>query len=141
MHTTEMIQTNPAPVPVKLDNLSSCIDACYDCAQACISCADACLGEKNLDALRRCIRLDSDCSDICLVTAAVLTRQQQPALELLRRQVETCALICRLCAEECEKHAANHEHCQICGESCRACETACNEVLSIGMAGGVTGLA
>ena len=141
MHAREMISTHPHVRGNTNDALIRCIEECYDCAQTCISCADACLGEKNLDALRRCIRLDNDCSDICLVTGAVLTRQQQPELELIRRQVETCALICRLCAEECEKHAATHEHCRICGESCRACETACNEVLSIGMGGGVTGLA
>ena len=34
---------------------------------------------------------------------------------------------CRLCAEECERHAAKMQHCRICGEACRRCERACQD--------------
>jgi hypothetical protein len=43
--------------------------------------------------------------------------------------LETCALACRLCGEECERHAGKHEHCRICAESCRRCEQACREAI------------
>ncbi len=85
--------------------------------------------------LRRCIRLNQDCRDICVTTGSILSRQQQPDMELIKQQLETCAMVCRLCAVECEKHASMHEHCRICAESCRACETACNESLSTATSG------
>jgi hypothetical protein len=40
-----------------------------------------------------------------------------------------CALACRLCAEECEMHASNHEHCRIWAEHCHRCEQTCKEVV------------
>lgn len=137
MHTSRMIQTNPAPVVFGLDSLARCIDACFDGAQACIACADACLGERDLDALRRCIRLDQDCADICGATGRVLSRQQHAELALLARQVHACLLACQLCAAECEKHAAQHAHCRVCAEACRTCEAACQAVLA-GVGGGRT---
>lgn len=45
--------------------------------------------------------------------------------EVLRAIIETCALTCRACAEECEKHAGQHEHCKVCAAECRSCEQAC----------------
>lgn len=130
MHTAKMIQTNPSAVAFDAQRLASCIEACFDCAQACVACADACLGEAQLDLLRRCIRLNLDCRDICTATGSVLSRQQQPELELLSRQLEACVLICAACAQECEKHAAMHEHCRVCAEACRACERACEQALA-----------
>jgi hypothetical protein len=41
--------------------------------------------------------------------------------------LHACAAACRLCADECEKHAKMHEHCRICAESCRRCVSACEE--------------
>jgi hypothetical protein len=35
---------------------------------------------------------------------------------------------CRHFAEECQKHAAMHEHCRISAESCRRSMEACQEV-------------
>jgi hypothetical protein len=130
MHTTKMIETNPSASPFEVRGMSSCIDACFDCAQTCAACADACLGESQIDMLRRCIRLNEDCRDICIATGSIVSRQQQPDLDVLRKQLESCALVCATCASECEKHADKHEHCRICAEACRACERACSEALS-----------
>jgi hypothetical protein len=49
--------------------------------------------------------------------------------ELVGAQLRACAHACRLCAEECEKHAPHMKHCAICAEACRRCETACLELL------------
>lgn len=124
-----MIHTNPSAVAFDARGMSSCIEACFDCAQTCVACADACLGEPQIDMLRRCIRLNQDCNDICIATGSILSRQQQPELTLLEKQLETCALVCALCAAECEKHAEKHEHCRVCAESCRACERARKQAL------------
>jgi hypothetical protein len=37
---------------------------------------------------------------------------------------------CRACADECEKHAAHHEHCRLCAEVCRRCDQACRELVA-----------
>jgi hypothetical protein len=44
-------------------------------------CADACLGEEKVEMLRRCIRLNLDCADVCNATGRMLSRQQEPDLE------------------------------------------------------------
>ena len=129
MHAEEMIRTHPGAEGRTDDALIRCIEACYDCAQACTSCADACLGEDMVKDLRQCIRLDLDCADICAVTGAVATRRTGSNDDVLRRVLQTCETACRSCAEECERHAGQHEHCRICAEACRRCERACREAL------------
>lgn len=131
MHTSvsDMLRTAPKGPMVQGDQLASCIDACFDCAQACTSCADACLGEENVKTLGRCIRLNQDCAEICLSAGAVLSRQHQPDVELLRATIALCELACRKCADECEKHSGHHEHCKVCATSCRTCEQSCQNLL------------
>jgi hypothetical protein len=41
----------------------------------CTGCSDACLAEPDVAELVRCIRLCLDCSDLCAVTARIVTRQ------------------------------------------------------------------
>jgi hypothetical protein len=75
--------------------------------------------------LRRCIRLNLDCADLCEVTARIVGRQLEPDRALIAKQLELMTAICRACAEECTKHAGMHEHCRICAEACRRCERSC----------------
>ena len=70
-------------------------------------------------------------ADICNATFSILSRPSMAAPEIWVSQLQTCALACRLCAEECERHASMHEHCRLCAEACRECEQACNDVLSL----------
>lgn len=134
--TQEMIQSHPHQMAadqelnVPANVHSSAIDSLYECVSTCTSCADACLGEENIAALRRCIRLNLDCADICRSTAAVLARQTEPDWSVVRAQLEACAAVCRSCGEECRRHAEHHEHCRVCADACAACEEACNRVLS-----------
>jgi hypothetical protein len=126
---SQMLKTHPQKLFVGAEELSRCIRECLACEQVCVSCADACLGEENVQALRRCIRLNLDCADLCNVTARLLSRQQDPDLELIRRQVQLLAEVCRRCGEECARHQARHEHCRVCAEACRSCEDSCNRLL------------
>lgn len=128
-HTRAMIDTHPRGAAMDAAALAACIDACYACAQSCTACADACLAEEGVAHLRRCIRLNLDCADVCAATGSVLSRQTEPPLELLRAQLEACRLACRLCGEECGRHAEMHEHCRVCAEACRRCEEACARLL------------
>ena len=127
MHAQEMIRTHPDVRGNTNDVLIRCIEECYDCAQTCTSCADACLGEDMVKDLRQCIRLDLDCADICAVTGAIATRRTGSNEDVIRHMLQACETACRLCAEECERHASHHEHCRVCAEACRRCERACRE--------------
>jgi hypothetical protein len=127
MHAQQMIRTHPHVRGNANDALIRCVEACYYCAQSCTACADACLGEQGVGELTQCIRMNLDCADVCLATGALSTRRTGSNERLIARMLESCEEACRLCAEECEKHAGMHEHCRICAEACRRCETACRE--------------
>ena len=127
MHAHEMISTHPAVRGHADAALIRCIEECYSCAQTCTSCADACLAEDMARQLTQCIRMNLDCADVCNITGRLATRRTGSDEELLRRMLDTCAAACRLCADECEKHAKQHEHCRICADACRSCMQACIE--------------
>ena len=80
--------------------------------------------------LRQCIRLNMDCADVCAATAALATRRTGSNEEVIRKMLDACVTACRMCAEECERHASMHEHCRICATACRECERACQEALN-----------
>jgi hypothetical protein len=128
-YAPEMLDTHPWPGHVDRETLAACIEACFECAQSCTSCADACLSEDGVADLRKCIRLDLDCADICDATGRVLSRQTEYDAPTSKAQVESCREACRTCAEECERHAEMHEHCRICAEACRRCGEACEGLL------------
>ena len=124
MHVQEMISTHPQVRGAVNDALIRCIEASYDCAQTCTVCADACLGEDMVKDLTQCIRLNLDCADVCAATGQIASRRTGTNELTIRNMIETCAEACRLCGDECEKHA-HMEHCRICADSCRLCEQAC----------------
>ncbi len=98
------------------------MDALSNCAAECNHCATACLDEQDVKMLARCIKLDIDCGEICMLTASYVARGSEHAQHLL----DECAEICNACAEECEKHAQmGMEHCKRCAEACRNCAEAC----------------
>lgn len=130
MHVQEMISTHPRVKGNTNDALLDCVEQCYDCSQTCTACADACLGEPSVAELTQCIRLNLDCADVCAVTGALASRRTGSNDQVLARQIEACALACRLCADECEKHAQRHEHCRICADACEQCFDACQDALA-----------
>lgn len=126
----EMIKTHPRPTSIDRDALLRCIDECFECAATCTSCADACLGEEDVVELVRCIRLNHDCADACGAAGRIATRQTALDVGVLRAVIQACAAACRACGEECERHAAHHEHCRVCAGACGRCEQACNDLLA-----------
>jgi hypothetical protein len=127
MHAQQIIATHPAVRGSTNDALIRCIEACYDCAQTCSSCADACLGEETVKDLAQCVRTCLDCADVCYTTGVLATRRTGSNEQLIASMLDTCEAACRICAQECERHADKHEHCRICGEACRRCERSCQE--------------
>jgi hypothetical protein len=129
MQTRQMISTHPDVKGNMSEALVRCIEECYACAQACTACADACLAEGMVQDLRQCIRLNLDCADVCAATGALASRRTGSNQDILRRMLEVCAAACRVCGEECARHAEMHEHCRVCAESCRRCEQSCQEAM------------
>ncbi|MCO6416189.1 four-helix bundle copper-binding protein [Siccirubricoccus sp. KC 17139] len=129
MQAQPMIASHPHVQGSTNDALIRCLEECYSCAQTCTSCADACLGEQVVQQLTQCIRLNLDCADVCGATGSVATRRTGSNEEVIRQMLRACETACRLCAEECERHASQHGHCRICAESCHRCERACAEAL------------
>lgn len=125
MHVQQMISTHPHVRGNTNDALIRCIEECFDCAQTCTSCADACLGEDMVKELTPCIRLNLDCADVCAATGAVASRRTGSNEEVIRQMLAACETACRLCGDECERHAQMHEHCRVCAEACRRCQQAC----------------
>ena len=129
--TQQMLDAYPADLGgIDQDRLAACIDACNACAQACTACADACLAEGMVEQLRKCIRTDLDCADICATTGRVLSRHTGYDANLTRAVLQACATACRTCGDDCAQHADMHDHCRICADACRTCEQACNELLN-----------
>ena len=131
MNTVDaMLESHPdRSMDADREKLAACIWACLECAQACTGCADACLAEDMVSDLRRCIRTDLACADVCAATAAVLSRSAEGDGRIMTAVLRACAEACGACAEECERHAEMHEHCRVCAEACRRCEQACLDLL------------
>lgn len=130
MHVREMIGSHPEVMGSTTDALLACIEACYDGAQTCAACADACLAEPSVEELRRCIRLNLDCADICTATGSIASRRTASNIEVMREVVRACATACRTCAHECRVHAEHHEHCRVCADTCERCAAACSDALA-----------
>jgi hypothetical protein len=129
-HIRSMIDAHPKGLDeFNKAKLAECISACFECAQTCTACADACLSEDMLAELAACIGNDLDCADICSTTGKVLSRHTVYNPIVTHTLLEACRAACKACADECEKHADMHDHCQLCAEACRRCEQACVTLL------------
>jgi hypothetical protein len=89
------------------------IDACEDCVVECESCATACLNESDVTMMAQCILLDRDCADVCRLAVTLMSRDSRFARDFS----VLCAVVCDACANECERHSA--EHCRRCTAACR----------------------
>jgi hypothetical protein len=123
-----MLSIHPGRTP-NVDERSDAAEALAVCAAYCSSCADACLSEEDVQALRRCIRTNLDCADICSAAARIVARQTAGDASMFSSLIASCIEACDRCAEECESHADVHEHCRACAIACRRCVEACRALL------------
>ena len=129
-YASQMLAACPRTYNVDADILAATIDALNDCAQACIADTGCDLSEDNVAEMVRCIRLCLDCTDVCVATVGVISRQAEYDAGVVAPLLEACAAVCRSCGDECERHARMHEHCRVCAEACRTCERACRDLLA-----------
>lgn len=127
-----MTKAHPAPESELGPELGEGYRVTLECSSVCSACADACLAERDVVPLIHCIRLCLDCADICGTTARVLSRQTEPDLGIITRMLEVCARTATACGDECERHATQHAHCQICAIACRSAVVACEKLLAAG---------
>lgn len=124
----EMLAAHPQPA-ANNEGLGEAARHLAACSQVCTSCADACLAEPMVADLRHCIRLNLDCADVCAATSHVVVRQTQTDPTLVQALLNACLTACRLCADECSRHANMHEHCRVCADHCRRCVEVCEAML------------
>jgi hypothetical protein len=103
----------------------ACIEACNSCAVACNHCASSCLQEPDVTMMAKCIALDVDCAQICVMAAAMMARDGDHAVAICK----VCADLCQACGDECAKH--DMEHCQKCAQACHACAEACRNMAAM----------
>lgn len=127
MHAHEILAAHPQVRGRANEALTRCIERCYDCAQTCTACADACLGEATVQHMTQCIRTCLDCADVCMTTGILGSRRTGSNAQLVARMLQICEDACRICAQECQRHAHDMPHCQICADACLDCEIACRE--------------
>lgn len=125
----QMLDNYPRTFNVDAGLLAGAIEAIVECANTCTQCADACLAEEDAASMVKCARLNLDCADVCTATTRVISRQTEYDANLSRAQLQACLEACRVCGDECGRHAENMEHCRICAESCRRAESAARQLL------------
>lgn len=124
----QMFANHPNPASDAGEEAFALVTATAECAAVCTTCADACLEEEDPAPMRSCIRANLDCAAICTVTGRLIARPGAQDAETLRAQLEACAVACRACAAECDRHAETMKHCRFCAEACRACANACERM-------------
>jgi hypothetical protein len=130
MSVENILKTHPRPPIADLAVLVRCIEECGECQATCTICADASTAEDDVRTMLRVISLCLDCADNCDATRRIVSRQTAPDLTVKRTAVEACLVACLACAEECERHAAEHEHCRLSAEECRRCAGVCQDLLA-----------
>jgi hypothetical protein len=125
----DILEASPARTELGIDAVVDAIEACMTSAQVCTACANACLGEDDVSELRTCTARCERCADLCTTTVRVLSRPFGADHFVTHRTVHACVRACSLSAEECERHASHHRHCEICARACRACVKACSALL------------
>src|SRR4051794_11478654 len=103
-----------------------CAEACFKCQRICDVCAQHCMTQMgegkshHMASLRACL----DCADICSTASRIVARKGVFSTQICA----ACADSCTKCAAECDKHGTDAIMTQ-CAKQCRACETACREML------------
>ncbi|GAA0243055.1 four-helix bundle copper-binding protein [Haladaptatus pallidirubidus] len=109
----------------KIDHLSEeqqeCIEICTEASEVCEWCADECTSSEEM---AECLRLCRDVADVASLHARFMARDSNYSSQL----AETCAGVCEECAEECERHDA--EHCQVCADVLKKCAESCRNMMS-----------
>lgn len=99
--------------------MQACMDACAACEQACTVCST-----QTMDCAPACM----NCADMCNTMMRSMMRMQGMTPAVMMSMLDACIAMCRMCMEECMKHAEHSDVCRMCAQACRACMDACMAV-------------
>ena len=107
---------------IENDEARKCVEDCLRAAEVCEWCADECAGEG--EEMAECLRLCRDVADVASLHARFIARNSNYSEEL----AQVNAGIAEECAEECDRHEA--EHCQLCADVLRECAESCRNMIA-----------
>lgn len=102
------------------DEQRECVENCTEAAEVSEWSADECLGSEEMET---CARLCRDVADVASLHARFMARDSNYSTQL----AEACAGVCEECAEECERHDA--DHCQVTAEVLQECAESCRSMM------------
>jgi hypothetical protein len=103
-----------------------CARACSDCQRSCDSCSTHCahLLAEGKKEHHKTLATCQDCATHCAAAASIVARKG-PFSDLI---CKACAEACERCGKACEAFPGD-KHMKQCAEECRRCEKACREML------------
>ena len=110
----KMIHLPPLPKNIEnaIKNASDCVAKGDICKAHCVEL----MGKGSTD-MYECMKSTSEMVALCQ-TFMVLAAQQSP---LTKKLAAICITACENCKKECKKHAAHHQVCKDCADSCDEC--------------------
>ena len=108
-------------------DMQQCISNCLDCHAVCVTTISHCLQMGGKHAEPEHIGILQDCAQICATSADFMLRGSQ----FHQRTCGVCAVICVVCADDCEQVDANDAQMRACVEACRRCADSCRQMASM----------
>lgn len=103
-----------------------CIEACLRCAAVCNNCSSMCAKNDKPESMTIPLQLTMETAAICYAAAQLMSLGSDKVKEICK----LCAVMCDLCAAECNKFIYEHPYCQASAEACTKCADECEVVSS-----------
>lgn len=105
------------------------IETTEDCIEKGRACLNHCTRElaKGNTMMAKC---NSTIQDMLAACEALNTLAHSNTLNkaAFKKFAASCSEICKICHDECKKHAKMHDECEECMESCKDCIEACKDI-------------
>jgi hypothetical protein len=115
----DMMSMNMPGMDMKM--MQDCMEACSAAEQASIMCADAASGDQMAKMAGMC----ANTADVCNSMMRMMMRPMGFDMAVTKAMLETTAMMCRACAEQCKMHASMSDDAKMCAQVCENCATAC----------------
>lgn len=125
MSQADMFDSHPSGTDLDAPLYLDALDALEAAARAATQCADACVAERDPARLRDCIAAAQDVADLCAATARVIARQTEADPVVHAASLRACIEACHRCADACDRHGGQFDHCRICADACNDAVAAC----------------
>jgi hypothetical protein len=117
--TMDMMSMNMPGMDMKM--MQDCMEACSAAEQASIMCADAASG----DQMGKMASMCANTADLCNSMMRMMMRPMGFEMAAMTSMLNSTAMMCRACAEQCMTHAEMSDDAKMCAQVCQNCATAC----------------